>query len=277
MHPASAQLPKQRQADGRADKDRRAATAFPASRIPPVSRPERSPPTPSFTKLWQRRKSRFRQWLGAEPPGAGIGASDSARERGQQSAEFTFFGPGSVRQNSFPLTAPGQCSQQQQQQQLLRCFQMQIRAPSMKEPKAFSSGLRSAQGTRGAKGRTPVLNPPRGCAVLRAQSKLCVLRCFPEPLLRDVVRSLAPKPQHFCQLLVPLRQHLQGRLWISALAMHSPPFWAPPEPPRLCKELSDAGSFTPSLFYVSPQNLPSKAEPGHVPGLQGLEGTGQSP
>lgn len=57
-----------------------------------------------------------------------------------------------------------------------------------------------------------------------------------------------------------------------------PPFLGTPEPPRMWEELSNAGSFTLRwFFYVSPQNLPSEAEPWHIPGLQGVQGTGQSP
>lgn len=42
----------------------------------------------------------------------GEAAPAGGPERSQPCAEFTFFGPGSLRQNSFPLTAPGQRSQQ---------------------------------------------------------------------------------------------------------------------------------------------------------------------
>lgn len=89
----------------------------------------------------------------------------------------TFFGPGSVSGNSFPLIAAGQRSQQRRQQQLLRCFHMQIQAAPVKEPEAFSPGhWGCARGTGGATGRTRLLNPPR-CFGLRANSRTSPSHC----------------------------------------------------------------------------------------------------
>lgn len=126
----------------------------------------------------------------------------------------------------------------------------------MKEPKAFSPGLGSAQGTGE---RTPVLNPPQGCAVLWAQSKL---QGFSESLLWMWCCPCLPKINISASCLLLCDSIDRGG---------SGCLLCPCTIPIL------GTSFTPSWFYVSPQNLPSKAEPWHIPGLQGLQGTGQSP
>lgn len=105
------------------------------------------------------------------------------------SAEFTFFGPGSVRRNSFPLTAPGPA------------LPAAAAAPPLFSNANSRCPHEGAQSLFLRAGEEPGPEPSAGFAMLRAQSKP---QCFPQSLLMDVVLSPPPKIQDFCQLFAPL-------------------------------------------------------------------------